>query len=163
VINPQQTEKKKEGDGKDSEAGQNQDDYTSDGGGSIAGNTDRNRNRERRAPAKPKLGQKFKIDRKGKGPFAEYFATEVCGRGGRLTREKLKAFLAKRYKEALAGRITSLMGQYFGSYGQQTIGLDAYADGLEALFGQDEEALRKFAFKIYDANQDKKLSESDMF
>lgn len=55
------------------------------------------------------------------------------------------------------------MGQYFGSYGQQTIGLEDYAVGLETLFGQDEDQLRKFAFKIFDANQDKKLSETDMF
>jgi hypothetical protein len=38
-----------------------------------------------------------------------------------------------------------------------------YCDGLEELFNQDVSELKRFAFKIFDVNQDKKLSENDMF
>jgi Ca2+-binding EF-hand superfamily protein len=54
------------------------------------------------------------------------------------------------------------MSSNFGDY-STNISLEMYATGLESLFGQDEDGLRKFAFKIFDVNNDKKVSEYDMF
>ena len=96
-----------------------QDEYTSDGGGSIAGNTDRNRNKPQKSNVgKQKLGGQFKIDSKsrGKGTFNEYYNDVVCGNDKldkRLNRAKLREFLGKRYKDGLANRLTSLFTNYF--------------------------------------------------
>jgi Ca2+-binding EF-hand superfamily protein len=70
--------------------------------------------------------------------------------------------LAKRYKNELAKSITNLMGEFL-NYTQPNIPLKDFADGVDMLFNKSEEDLRRFAFKIYDANGDNKLSEQDMF
>ncbi len=70
--------------------------------------------------------------------------------------------MAVRYKEGLAARITSIISPNFSNF-NQNIDIQAYCDGLEKLFNQDYIGLKKFAFKIFDINQDKKLSENDMF
>ena len=33
-----------------------------------------------------------------------------------------------------------------------------YCDGLEGLFNKDEKGLKEFAFRLFDVNNDKKLS-----
>lgn len=50
------------------------------------------------------------------------------------------------------------MGEFL-NYTQPNINLKDFADGVEILFNKSEEDLRRFAFKIYDANGDKQLSE----
>ena len=105
------------------------------------------------------MNEKYKIDIKG--PFAKYFKNVVCT-DQRLNKHSLNQFLAKRYKSDLAKSITNLMGEFL-NYTQPNINLKDFADGVELLFNKSEEDLRRFAFKIYDANGDKHLSEQDMF
>ena len=38
-----------------------------------------------------------------------------------------------------------------------------YCKGLEKLFNQDDEVLKRVAFDIFDLNNDKKVSENDIF
>ena len=59
-------------------------------------------------------------------------------------------------------RIVNTLGPFFGNY-IQTITFQSYCDGLELLFQQDERGLKEFAFKILDMNNDKRISENDMF
>lgn len=94
--------------------------------------------------------------------WRDYFNNKIAP-DKRLTKQRLKEFLAKRYKDGLASRITSIMGPYLGNYNQNTISIDDFAQGLEMLFNRDEIALRKLAFEIFDINKDKKVSENDMF
>lgn len=69
--------------------------------------------------------------------------------------------MAKKYKD-LSHRIVNAIAPYFGNY-QVSINFEIYCKGLETLFTQDEETLKEIAFQILDLNQDKKLSENDMF
>ena len=105
------------------------------------------------------MGEKYKIDTKG--PFLKHFKNTICT-DGRLNKASLNQLLAKRYKNDLAKSITNLMGEFF-NYTQPAISLGEFAGGVEMLFSRSEEELRRFAFKIYDANGDKLLSEQDMF
>lgn len=59
-------------------------------------------------------------------------------------------------------RIANALGPYFSNY-VQTITFPTFCDGLESLFQQDEKGLKEFAYKVMDMNNDKKLSENDMF
>jgi Ca2+-binding EF-hand superfamily protein len=109
-----------------------------------------------------KKNSNFTLDRKQNVQWRDYFNTKIAP-DKRLTKQRLKEFLAKRYKDGLAQRITSLMSQFLSNYTQATISLDEFAQGLELMFNRDENALRKMAFEIFDVNKDKKLSENDMF
>lgn len=100
----------------------------------------------------------FVLDRKNPN-FIHYF-NEISSE--RINKQRLREFLTKRYKESLAQRIANALGPYFGNY-VQTITFQIYCDGLEMLFQLDEKGLKEFAYKVMDMNNDKKLSENDMF
>lgn len=72
-----------------------------------------------------------------------------------------------RYKEFLANRITACLAPYLGDFksaqSQTHLDFESYAKHLENFFNQDENELKKFAFKIFDVNADNRLSEQDMF
>ena len=72
-------------------------------------------------------------------------------------------YLELRYKKDLAKRITGYLAPYLGDFksaqSQTHLDFDSYIKHLENFFNQDENELKKFAFKIFDVNGDNKLSE----
>lgn len=57
----------------------------------------------------------------------------------------------------------SLVNTYFGNFNTGGIDLSAYCDVMEQIFNQDERGLKDFAFKLFDINNDKRISENDLF
>ena len=80
----------------------------------------------------------------------------------RIKKPRLKEFLVKKYKVGLGSKLVPILQPYFGGF-QLAIDMNVYCDNLETLFNQDEVALKKFAFKIFDVNGDGKVSENDLF
>ena len=99
------------------------------------------------------------MDRKSQA-LIQYF--NGIGTDKRVTKQKLKEFLAARYKDGLAQKIIQVVSYAFHNF-TANVDFTAYCDALESLFNQDENQLKKFAFKIFDINGDKKLSENDLF
>eukprot|EP00347_Sterkiella_histriomuscorum_P024204 403331951 len=80
----------------------------------------------------------------------------------KLNKGKLRDYLVKRYKEFMGERIMKYMMPFFNNF---TIyhDLNQYCESIEAFANQDISMLRQFTFKIIDINNDRKLSENDMF
>ena len=68
----------------------------------------------------------------------------------------------KKYKNGLASKITEAMSGKFNNYMPQLL-FEPYCDGLTSIFDQPERDLKKLAFKIFDINNDGKLSENDLY
>lgn len=80
----------------------------------------------------------------------------------KITKTKqLREFLAKRYNDVLAGKFAIAIQPYFDHFIQCDI--SDYCKYLEKMFNRDEAELKKFAFKIFDVNNDGRISESDLF
>lgn len=77
--------------------------------------------------------------------------------GGKVQQKKMKQFLVKRYKEGLGIRIMKVLEPYIDLTSIQ-VNLEGYCRSLEKIFQSDDQELKKFAFKIFDTNNDKKLS-----
>lgn len=84
----------------------------------------------------------------------------------------MKDFLMRRYPEPLAERIMKGIMPHFNNF-SFNLDFTFFCDYVENFVNQSElvilievnkfKALKGFAFKIYDANNDKRLSESDLF
>lgn len=70
----------------------------------------------------------------------------------------MKEFLQKRYKDYLSDRILKCMINLFNNF---IVNLDAggYLDAVENFINQDENSMKKFVFRCFDANGSGKLSE----
>ena len=70
---------------------------------------------------------------------------------------EFRDFLAKRYGIDFSNKIIPACASNFGSY-LPSVNFQMYCDGLEGLFNKDEKGLKEFAFRLFDVNNDKKLS-----
>ena len=141
--------------------------YTSDGGGSIADTNEKLKKKKK--GGKTNINRNFVVDKQIKeGPLKACFdkMTNNEARQG-LSSNKLIKFLTLRYKEFLAKRICQCLAPYLGEFksaqSQTHLDFESYSKHLENFFNQDENELKKFAFKIFDVNADNRLSEQDMF
>lgn len=82
----------------------------------------------------------------------------------KITRGKLKDFLAKKYNnDILADRFSKLLSTYyFDSFSIQITGQE-YIRKIEKMFNEDDNTLKKFAFKIFAVNSFDQITESDLF
>jgi len=72
--------------------------------------------------------------------------------------------LCKRYRDPLGTRLYTILLPTFSEFNNnQNVELESYAKNLDTVFNQDQNALRKFAFKIFAMTHDDKLTENDMF
>ena len=62
----------------------------------------------------------------------------------------------------MAIKIVDAIQDNFGNF-DVSLNFEIYCKGLEKLFNQEDEILKKIAFDILDLTNDKKLSENDMF
>ena len=85
----------------------------------------------------------------------------------KLNKQKFEEYLQGYYKEGLTKKLLSILSskEYFDSLtkGQTQFKLEDYQDKMERLFNMDERKLKELAFQIFDCNNDKKVSENDMF
>lgn len=135
--------------------------YTSDGDGSIAEMTEKMRPKKKTKGKS--INRNFTIDPRDdrKNPLKAHFEKITHGEKS-LSKVKLQEFLQSRYKDFVAKRITIQMDNYMGNFkGQNQSGIEfpKFCEGLDSLFNQDQSAIKKFAFAIFDVNGDKKLSE----
>ena len=84
------------------------------------------------------------------------------GSDKRLNKTKMKEHLQRRYPEIIAERIMKGLMPHFNNF-SFNIDFSFYCDYIENFVNQNEQALKGFVFKILDANNDKRLSESDLF
>ncbi|CDW75780.1 UNKNOWN [Stylonychia lemnae] len=80
----------------------------------------------------------------------------------KLNKNKLREYLSKRYKDFLADRIMKGLSNLFNNFGVYH-DLNQYCEIIENFANQDINALKYFTYKIIDINNDKKLSENDLF
>lgn len=80
----------------------------------------------------------------------------------RLSKNRMKEFLQKRYKDYMSDRILKSMLSLFNNF---IINLDFnnYCDAIEGFVNQDEQTMKRFVFRCFDANGSGKLSETDLF
>jgi len=74
----------------------------------------------------------------------------------------LKNFICARYREGHGEKLAKMMDKAFDSYSIPQK-FENYCLIIEKMFNQDDEELKKFAFKIFDLDMDTVLSYKDMF
>ena len=88
--------------------------YTSDGGGSIADTTEKMKPKKKTAKS---INRNFAINSKDdkKNPLRQHFEKITHGEKS-LSKAKLQEFLQSRYKDFVAKRITVHMDNYMGNF-----------------------------------------------
>lgn len=156
VINPVMAQKAESKNEKDS----NDDDPTSDGGSGLGDKQKDVSKKKIGKMAKSLQRQAYSLDKKNK-KLIEKFNQMAVDR--RIQKNRLKEFLIKRYKEGLSNRFMNIIGTIYDFTQNQSMEIDNYCLLMEKIFNQDDASLKRLAFKIFDTNQDKKVSEKDMF
>ena len=156
VINPVIAPKAESKNEKDS----NDDDPTSDGGSGLGDKTKDVQKKKASKLSKSLNRQAYTLDKKNK-KLIEKFNQMAVDR--RIQKNRLKEFLIKRYKEGLSNRFMNIIGTIYDFTQNQSMEIDNYCQLMEKIFNQDDASLKRLAFKIFDTNQDKKVSEKDMF
>lgn len=84
--------------------------------------------------------------------------------GAKINKVNLIEFLKERYKPKYASRIANVLTSMptFNITATTPLSFEDYCTGIENIFGQDDEGLKKLAFKLLDFNNDRKVSERDL-
>jgi Ca2+-binding EF-hand superfamily protein len=81
---------------------------------------------------------------------------------GSLKAGNCKTWLGTRYTDRLAGHIVKQMGDHFGDF-MPALYEGSFAEKIKKFAGSDQAVLRNFAFKVFDIENNNKITLDNLF